>query len=687
MSLSNRLLRTFVFIFFLQLVFVTCWSVYLLRANESSFSDKLLTSVTRIDESILDSVIFQNKIKNFHARDLIVYKLLELNRLDSARFESSEFSSFNYQTSFRFNCKMLDHARVCFDQSGSAVEAVYPLSLAGKNEGYLILRKTLEKFQENNRKTISVIVLTVLAVFLINFIAVVLVWIKFLKPELIKLLGVFNNGSSDVKLQINEFTQIKNEYFKALDTVVRTESEKSILKGQVNLISMATQVAHDIRSPLEVFKSLKNDLKLLPFESQNRVVMALDRIEEVAFNLLEANRFNQELDLEEKPLELLTLINELLISKKIQFKNNDRINIYANYGRGNYGSCSTIKSSVLKSILSNLINNSVESFNENGGTITVGYSTNINSNVISISDNGSGISPQLMKNIFSKGFTTKFNGNGIGLSNAMKEINAVGGDITVESLQGSGTTFNIVLPKSRLEPSFLVKNLYLYPFDKIVILDDDPTIHEVWQLNLPKDKVVEHYYSIKEFSSAYPVFPSNFLLLTDLDLLDNDLDGISLICSLDCKPNSVLVSAMLETSLVKDRIAENGIKVLPKFAINHLNYFSDRFSVVLIDDDKFIHQNWLSRLEKFGIEVKCFFSIDAFLLSFESFSFETFVFVDSHLGDIDKGEVSARKIYEKGYKNIFLSTGYEEKSIEKPFFIKRIFSKSPQAVFEACFFS
>lgn len=74
---------------------------------------------------------------------------------------------------------------------------------------------------------------------------------------------------------------------------------------------------------------------------------------------------------------------------------------------------------------------------------------NINGSVeIRINDNGTGIPGHVKEKIFHPFFTTKptGQGTGLGLSLSYDIIKAHGGDITVETKEGEGTTFVVVLP-------------------------------------------------------------------------------------------------------------------------------------------------------------------------------------------------------------------------------------------------
>ncbi|MDZ7640925.1 MAG: HAMP domain-containing sensor histidine kinase [Desulfurivibrio sp.] len=67
---------------------------------------------------------------------------------------------------------------------------------------------------------------------------------------------------------------------------------------------------------------------------------------------------------------------------------------------------------------------------------------------LTVQDNGEGIAPEIIPRIFEPYFTTKrrSEGSGMGLAMAHGIVKALGGDITVHSAEGVGTTFKVFLP-------------------------------------------------------------------------------------------------------------------------------------------------------------------------------------------------------------------------------------------------
>ena len=102
----------------------------------------------------------------------------------------------------------------------------------------------------------------------------------------------------------------------------------------------------------------------------------------------------------------------------------------------------------LLKILYNLLSNALKNTPE-GGSITVGTSTNGQRLVVSVSDNGTGIAPEDLKKIFEpfyKGKLGQQHGTGIGLTLTQQLVRAHHGTISVSSVPEQETTFTFTLP-------------------------------------------------------------------------------------------------------------------------------------------------------------------------------------------------------------------------------------------------
>jgi len=107
--------------------------------------------------------------------------------------------------------------------------------------------------------------------------------------------------------------------------------------------------------------------------------------------------------------------------------------------------------------------------------------------VVDIADTGAGMSPDVMTRLFTPFFTTKPMGlgTGLGLSICHRLVSAIGGEITIESVLGKGTTFHVALPaSSEMESHSTPAAAAPSPMEshrrgRILVIDDDGGILNV----------------------------------------------------------------------------------------------------------------------------------------------------------------------------------------------------------------
>ena len=111
----------------------------------------------------------------------------------------------------------------------------------------------------------------------------------------------------------------------------------------------------------------------------------------------------------------------------------------------------------IEQVITNIIGNAIK-YTPDGGEIKVSVvETDSNNYEISVADTGVGIPKEDLEHIFERFYrvdksrSTDAGGTGLGLSIAKDIIDAHGGNITMDSEYGKGTTVIITLPKdSRL---------------------------------------------------------------------------------------------------------------------------------------------------------------------------------------------------------------------------------------------
>ncbi|MCL2191896.1 MAG: ATP-binding protein [Treponema sp.] len=99
----------------------------------------------------------------------------------------------------------------------------------------------------------------------------------------------------------------------------------------------------------------------------------------------------------------------------------------------------------IKQMLLNLVRNAQAAM-PNGGLLTIATIAKDSEARLNICDTGIGISQENIGKIFEPYFTTKDNGTGLGLTIVYKIVREHRGEILVDSREGGGTHFEIILP-------------------------------------------------------------------------------------------------------------------------------------------------------------------------------------------------------------------------------------------------
>lgn len=119
----------------------------------------------------------------------------------------------------------------------------------------------------------------------------------------------------------------------------------------------------------------------------------------------------------------------------------------------------------------------------------------------------------------------------------------------------------------------------------------------------------------------------------------------------------------------------------PVMALPIYKKISQEKMAVLIDDDKMIHLLWAHSAKKENIVLHCYTKYEDFKREQQKFNKSTPIFIDSHLKEDDRpGEILAQEIFNNGFHNINLCTGFDNENFKKkpPMpWINSIIGKSP----------
>jgi CheY-like chemotaxis protein/anti-sigma regulatory factor (Ser/Thr protein kinase) len=162
----------------------------------------------------------------------------------------------------------------------------------------------------------------------------------------------------------------------------------------------------------------------------------------------------------------------------------------------------------LTQILVNLLVNAAQSFEASDlarNRVTVRTRSLADGRVaVDVADNGPGIPPSLRKRIFDPFFTTKpvGQGTGLGLSVSRNLAAALGAELLVDSEEGRGTTFTVVLPPCAPAAEPLSPPAVTGPRGRILVVDDDVVVLSSIRRLLAREHEVVTFADPREAAAA-----------------------------------------------------------------------------------------------------------------------------------------------------------------------------------------
>lgn len=503
----------------------------------------------------------------------------------------------------------------------------------------------------------------------------------------------------------NQISKTNDEIGEFIDDIVRITDENSALQiareelgKQAAIGTLAAQVSHDIRSPLSALNLVVSTLANLPEEKRILIRSSVNRINDIANDLLCKSKNNSTPKLEgtttpttNVKIEMLSALVDMLISeKRIQIR--DKFNVGLEVDLSNsYGSFIFIDSTELKRVLSNLVNNSLDALAKRSeGIVKVQVRYFNKESFITIQDNGQGIAPEVLPLLGRRGFSYEKNetntGSGLGLYHAKSTIESAGGSFRINSIHGEGTTVTVTLPNAKC-PEWFVDSLSIEPNQTIIICDDDSSIHELWKGRFYTAELQDMKTEVKHFTSAeqFSLWQSRFLdlsktlYLMDYELLDSSRTGLDLIEEFNLRSKAILVTSRYEEESIQQRCRLLGVKIIPKGMAGFIPIKAQskprRWDCILIDDDELIRSSWNYAAKAKGISFLAFSGIDEFWLESQTLDKSSPIFVDVNLGQDIRGEHVASRLTQYGFLNVSLATGYELTAIDQGLFSGPIIGK------------
>ena len=383
-------------------------------------------------------------------------------------------------------------------------------------------------------------------------------------------------------------------------------------------------MSHELRTPLNaiigVTEMLREDAEALKqdVEPLDRVLGAGRHLLALINDILDLSKIEagrMELHLESFPLA--PLIED--VAKTIEpmaTKNGNRIVIDCPSDLG------TIHADQIRfrQALLNLASNA-NKFTEKG-TVTIAAQAAADRITIAVTDTGIGMTEEQMGRLFqefsqaSSTTASKYGGTGLGLAISRHFCRMMGGDITVESKPGEGSTFTIRLPRivHRLEPGARAEPVHPIAEEAeeplILVVDDDATVRELVVRHLERAgfAVVAARGGQEGLRLVRELRPA----AVTLDIMMPDLDGWTVLAAIKGDP------ALASIPVVLMSIVEEKNRGYALGAADYLVKPVDRTKLVetltsicgstagralLVDDDEVVRRSVRQALEPIGWKV------------------------------------------------------------------------------------
>ena len=212
-------------------------------------------------------------------------------------------------------------------------------------------------------------------------------------------------------------------------------------------------ISHDLKNPLQsIIQTLElinsgdlteEDIKFLRMEllktTKNTYNMMEDILEWSSFELKNAAKREKKTYIKELIQDTVEILNVIAKQKSIDLEVNYHQNPLLN-----------LETDRLLLIFRNLVQNAIK-FTLSGGHVIVDIYCQEEQLTLQITDNGVGISPKRLKNIFEQDIKSTYGteqekGTGMGLHMCFQSAHKLSGKLEVQSTEGVGSTFTLVIP-------------------------------------------------------------------------------------------------------------------------------------------------------------------------------------------------------------------------------------------------
>jgi len=336
------------------------------------------------------------------------------------------------------------------------LEIISPIFSVEDVLGYATIEVSLKRVYNELEKTQKVItfigILSILTTLIISF----YLSNKITHPisKLSHLTKEYGKGNFSTRSKVDskdEVGELSRDFNQMAENIINLE-KKLIHEERLSALGKtASSIAHELKTPLTSLQayseklSRKLDDKDFLNKFKNIIFTEVTRLNNLINNLLRFSKKEilhiQKVKISDTIEHVLSVLKEKIEDKNVDLKINNQsyIEIDGDHDK-------------LVQVFLNLINNAIEAVGQGGGIAIESQLINEETELrhkkikIDIIDNGKGIPSKNLPKLFEPFFSTKSKGTGLGLAICDKIIKEHNGNIIVESKEGEGSKFSIILP-------------------------------------------------------------------------------------------------------------------------------------------------------------------------------------------------------------------------------------------------
>ncbi len=412
------------------------------------------------------------------------------------------------------------------------------------------------------------------------------IWIEEANAELVQ-----------VNQQLEEASRLKSQFLANMSHELRTPLNSIIGFTNLILTDDAQPPTGDQKEGLEiVLRNAKNLLALI------NDILDLSKIEAGRLTI-SPEEFNIELVVK----DALTTVEPLVGDKPVKLVSeiDPRISLlYSDSAR-------------IKQIILNLLSNAAK-FTDSGHIKVIVKPLEENFVSLAVEDTGYGIPPEYLDVVFEEfrqvdgSNTRKHGGTGLGLAISRKLARMLGGDLTVQSEVGKGSTFTLTVPMvyRSLEKTGAQEKVGVPPAptalsqtnNLVVCIDDDPEV-----LLLLKNHLVSEgfeFYGVSDSRNAVDAVRQYKPVLVTLDIMMPNKDGWQILQELKLDPElkdiPVVIHSVVENKALAISLGAESYLVKPVDAQKIISvirgYTGTAGGEILVVDDNEDFTNFLRNL-------------------------------------------------------------------------------------------